>query len=118
MTADAPCIGRGQLLPRLGEADRVRHEARGSRVPSLACLRHSTPRCLSGLRHRLERGPLSLAKGTAASDDGAFVVEDGRYVSARWPGDAYAFARRILARLETATGAGRDEPERSTAATA
>jgi len=27
------------------------------------------------------------------------VVEDGRYVSARWPGDAYAFARSFLRRL-------------------
>ena len=28
-----------------------------------------------------------------------FVVEDGRYVSARWPGDAYAFAERFEALL-------------------
>jgi putative intracellular protease/amidase len=49
---------------------------------------------------QFERGPLTLiAKGTAESDRGAFVVESGRYVSARWPGDAYLFARRFLERL-------------------
>ena len=29
-------------------------------------------------------------------DSPAFVVQDGRYVSARWPGDAYAFGRRLV----------------------
>ncbi len=39
------------------------------------------------------RGPLHLvAKGTADDDRAAFVVDDGHYVSARWPGDAYKFA--------------------------
>jgi putative intracellular protease/amidase len=40
-----------------------------------------------------------LKRGTATDDRGAFVVEDGRYVSARWPGDAYRFARRFEAHL-------------------
>ena len=31
--------------------------------------------------------------------NGTLHVEDGRYVSARWPGDAYLFARRFAARL-------------------
>ena len=35
-------------------------------------------------------------RGTATDDSAAFVVEDGSYVSARWPGDAYLFARRYL----------------------
>ncbi|MEU1164378.1 hypothetical protein ABZ372_28815 [Streptomyces sp. NPDC005921] len=35
----------------------------------------------------------------------AFVVEDGGYLSARWPGDAYLFARRYLDLLERPTGA-------------
>ncbi len=49
---------------------------------------------------QFERGPLNLvSKGTADDDRAAFVVEDGRYVSARWPGDAYLFAKRLLARL-------------------
>lgn len=46
------------------------------------------------------RGPVSLvSRGTDTDDRAAFVVEDGPYVSARWPGDAYLFAKRLLARL-------------------
>ena len=49
---------------------------------------------------QFERGPLVMSKrGTDTDDLGAFIVEDGRYVSARWPGDAYLFARRFAARL-------------------
>lgn len=45
-------------------------------------------------------GPRTLmSRGTDSNDAPAFVVEDGRYVSARWPGDAYLFAKRFLARL-------------------
>ena len=45
-------------------------------------------------------GPKNLTdKGTADDDSAAFVVEDGRYVSARWPGDAYLFAKKIAVRL-------------------
>jgi putative intracellular protease/amidase len=47
-----------------------------------------------------ERGPRVVAKRGSDTDDGpAFVVEDGDYVSARWPGDAYLFARRFAERL-------------------
>jgi putative intracellular protease/amidase len=46
------------------------------------------------------RGPLELVRrGTDSDDRAAFVVEAGRYVSARWPGDAYLFAKRLIARL-------------------
>ena len=46
------------------------------------------------------RGPRTLSKrGTASDDAAAFVVEDGNYTSARWPGDAYLFARTFAARL-------------------
>jgi putative intracellular protease/amidase len=46
------------------------------------------------------RGPRTLsARGTETDDAAAFVVEHGRYVSARWPGDAWAFARALLSRL-------------------
>ena len=46
------------------------------------------------------RGPTTLtARGTRDDDGAAFVVEDGAYVSARWPGDAYLFAKKMLARL-------------------
>jgi putative intracellular protease/amidase len=42
------------------------------------------------------RGPVTLtARGTATDDTAAFVVQDGNYLSARWPGDAYLFARRF-----------------------
>lgn len=46
------------------------------------------------------RGPTHLmARGTDSDDGPAFVVEDGHYVSARWPGDAYRFTRSLLSRL-------------------
>ncbi len=46
------------------------------------------------------RGPkLRAARGTRDDDGPAFVVEDGRYVSARWPGDAYLFAKKMIERL-------------------
>jgi putative intracellular protease/amidase len=48
---------------------------------------------------QFERGPRGTKRGTADDDTHAFVVEDGRYVSARWPGDAYLFARRFEAAL-------------------
>jgi putative intracellular protease/amidase len=48
------------------------------------------------------RGPRVLSKRGTDTDDGpAFFVEDGNYVSARWPGDAYLFAKRFAARLES-----------------
>lgn len=47
-----------------------------------------------------ERGPRALfARGTRDDDGPAFVVEDGRYVSGRWPGDAYLIAKKLLERL-------------------
>jgi putative intracellular protease/amidase len=49
------------------------------------------------------RGPRTLSRrGTAVDDSAAFAVEDGSYVSARWPGDAYLFSRLLLARLAPA----------------
>ncbi len=48
-----------------------------------------------------ERGPIHLtARGSSTDDSPAFVVEDGDYVSARWPGDAYRIAKRFAARLD------------------
>lgn len=49
------------------------------------------------------RGPIHLfAKGTDTDDAAAFIVDDGHYLSARWPGDAYKLAKvmsdKILAR--------------------
>jgi putative intracellular protease/amidase len=45
------------------------------------------------------RGPRTTARGSATDDSHAFVVQDGGYLSARWPGDAYLFARRFHAML-------------------
>jgi putative intracellular protease/amidase len=59
-----------------------------------------------------QRGPLVLGDPSKAKDDAsAFVVEDGPYLSARWPGDAWLFARRFLAKLEE-RAKGVDEPSR------
>lgn len=42
------------------------------------------------------RGPRTLTRRDSAADESpAFLVEDGNYLSARWPGDAYRFARRF-----------------------
>ena len=42
-----------------------------------------------------ERGPRTTKRGTDRDDSAAFVVQDGNYLSARWPGDAYLFAKRF-----------------------
>jgi putative intracellular protease/amidase len=39
------------------------------------------------------------ARDTGSDDRPAFVVRDGRYVSARWPGDAHTFAREFASLL-------------------
>jgi putative intracellular protease/amidase len=49
---------------------------------------------------QFERGQRTLLRrGSDTDDRGTFVVEDGRYLSARWPGDAYALSRALLAKL-------------------
>jgi putative intracellular protease/amidase len=49
---------------------------------------------------QFERGPRTLRRrGTRDDHSAAFVVEDGNYVSARWPGDSYLFAQRFIERL-------------------
>ena len=56
----------------------------------------------AALRDRADfvRGPRVLSKRGTQTDDGpAFCVEDDNYVSARWPGDAYLFAKRFAALL-------------------
>jgi putative intracellular protease/amidase len=54
------------------------------------------------------RGPRTLGtRGTATDDSAAFVVQDGSYLSARWPGDAYLFARRFCDLLQ-ASARGRN----------
>lgn len=48
---------------------------------------------------RFERGPLLPRYATAQARGIGFVVEDGDYLSARWPGDAWTLADRLCARL-------------------
>jgi putative intracellular protease/amidase len=49
------------------------------------------------------RGPRTLfARGTIEDDRPALVVEDGALISARWPGDAFLFAKSLIARLPAA----------------
>jgi putative intracellular protease/amidase len=48
---------------------------------------------------QFEWGPRSTKRDTREEDGPAFVVADGNYLSARWPGDAYLFAKRFAARL-------------------
>jgi putative intracellular protease/amidase len=50
---------------------------------------------------QFERGPRETRRGTRTDHTHAFVVQDGNYVSARWPGDAYLFAERFLGLLES-----------------
>jgi putative intracellular protease/amidase len=62
-------------------------------------------RAAVGEKGSFERGPRALfAHGTREDDRPAFVVEDGRYLSARWPGDAYLFARRLIDKLSAGSG--------------
>jgi putative intracellular protease/amidase len=52
-----------------------------------------------------ERGPRELSKrGTRDDDSHAFVVDDGNYVSARWPGDGYLIGKKLLALLAARAG--------------
>lgn len=60
-------------------------------------------RCALGPRGRFVRGPLTLGtRGTETDDRSAFVVKDGQFLTARWPGDAWLFARQLAARLDEA----------------
>jgi len=48
------------------------------------------------------RGPRSTKRGQAGDHRHAFVVQDGNYLSARWPGDAYLFGERFAELLSHA----------------
>ena len=57
---------------------------------------------------QFRRGPIVLGtRGTATDDTPAFTVTDRNYLSARWPGDAYLFARLFSAFLASTTQPGR-----------
>jgi hypothetical protein len=49
----------------------------------------------------LDAARKSSGRARDTIDDGrpAFVVEDGTYISARWPGDAHTFAQRFASVL-------------------
>jgi len=49
---------------------------------------------------QFQRGPRETKRGTRTNHRHAFVVEDGNYVSARWPGDSYLFAERFIEKLQ------------------
>ena len=46
-----------------------------------------------------DAGPLFPRYATQADPRAGFIVRDGNYVSARWPGDAWTLADEMLARL-------------------
>jgi putative intracellular protease/amidase len=54
-----------------------------------------------------------LTRDTFDDERPAFVVRDGNYVSARWPGDAYTFAKTFAAMLATAENPGANQRYRS-----
>jgi len=91
---------------RRGARGRLRHRTRGHRPGRYfrtypAYVEDEVKASLNDPRSQFKRGPRVLsARGTATDDTPAFVVQDGRYVSARWPGDAYLFGRRFRDLLE------------------
>jgi len=51
---------------------------------------------------QFHRGPIQIGERDSEEDHSpAFLVEDRNYLSARWPGDAYAFSRRLVEMLES-----------------
>ena len=44
-------------------------------------------------------GPMAMARDTPSNLAPGFVVRDGNYLSARWPGDAHSFATEFLTML-------------------
>ncbi len=48
---------------------------------------------------QFERGPIVLS--ARPNPEQGFVVEDGNYLSARYPGDAWELARRLMSKLDT-----------------
>ena len=49
-------------------------------------------------------GPLALRRDAPGHLERGFVVRDGNYLSARWPGDAHRFAAEFSAMLEPDSG--------------
>lgn len=53
-----------------------------------------------GRRGSFFRGPITFTRGTPWDNSHAYVVEHHHLITSRWPGDAFLFARRFIARLE------------------
>lgn len=47
-------------------------------------------------------GPFPIARDNHNNLKSGFVVEDGNYISARWPGDAHLFGKTLVQKLKTA----------------
>jgi protease I len=47
-------------------------------------------------------GPFPLGRDNPNNLNYGFVVEDGNYISARWPGDAHLFAKTLVQKLKPA----------------
>ena len=52
-----------------------------------------------------------LSRDTATDSRPAFVVDDGTYLSARWPGDTHTFAKRLSQKLGRCAGALSEQRE-------
>jgi len=58
--------------------------------------------------HQFDSGPLPFSfnfkiKGTIYDDSAAWVLEDDNFISARWPGDAYLFGKRLRDKILSAS---------------
>lgn len=60
------------------------------------------------------RKTLGLARDTPGDASPAWVVRDGNYVSARWPGDVHTFAATFAGVLESSTTADQDRNRAAT----
>ncbi len=47
-----------------------------------------------------DAGPKLTRRDSADNTERGFIVRDGNYVSARWPGDAHTFARELIAVIQ------------------
>lgn len=45
------------------------------------------------------QGPMAISRDTPKDFSPAFVLKDGNYLSARWPGDAHRFASEFVKML-------------------
>lgn len=60
-------------------------------------------RAALGPEGRYVRGPFELGhRGGEKDRRGSWLCEDGNYLSARWPGDAFAFADRLVEMIREA----------------